>query len=181
MTTSPPRSFRSCDGTFCSAEWIIFSRRFYQCRNVISRTVWTRKKVVLFCTHFEIFKCTVRPDWICMRVVPLDWTGLEKVWMCSKCDLFIWTVLQKCGRDINCSLDYGSWQRILTSHNPNQNRATLLADFFMKRSVLANRKTGFYTICDPNKQEVGFIFAWRGSELWSLFNYSRVKLKNKTL
>jgi hypothetical protein len=31
----------------------------------------------------------------------------------------------------------------------------------------------------PNKQVVGFIFAWRGSELWSFFKYSRVKLKNQ--
>ncbi len=29
--------------------------------------------------------------------------------MCSNCDLFRQTVLQKCGIDINSSLDYGSW------------------------------------------------------------------------
>ncbi len=29
----------------------------------------------------------------------------------------------------------------------------------------------------PKKNEVGFIFAWSGSELWSLFKYSRVKFK----
>jgi hypothetical protein len=31
------------------------------------------------------------------------------VCMCSNRGLFRRTVLQKCGRDINCSLDYGSW------------------------------------------------------------------------
>ena len=35
----------------------------------------------------------------------------------------------------------------------------------------ANRK--------PNKQEVGFNFAWSGSELWSCFKYSMRKLKNQ--
>ncbi len=38
---------------------------------------------------------------------------------------------------------------------------------------------GFYANHDPNKQEVGFIFAWSGSELWSLFKCSRMKLKNQ--
>ncbi len=93
-------------------------------------------------------KGTIRPDWICMRVVPLDrhWKGYQhyeflisyfwswifdkssKFWaascknestfllvwitvcMCSNRDLFRRTVLQKCGRDINCSLDYSSCQ-----------------------------------------------------------------------
>jgi hypothetical protein len=40
------------------------------------------------------------------------------------------------------------------------------------------------TVCahtnhDPNKQEVGFIFVWSDSELWSLFKYSKLKLKNQ--
>jgi hypothetical protein len=29
------------------------------------------------------------------------------------------------------------------------------------------------------KQEVGFIFVWSGSDLWTLFKYSRSKLKNQ--
>ncbi len=32
---------------------------------------------------------------------------------------------------------------------------------------------------DPNKQEVEFIFAWSGSELWTPIKYSRSKIKNK--
>ncbi len=50
--------------------------------------------------------------------------------------------------------------------------------FSSNKSAPANRKTGFANR-DPNKQEVGFIFVWSGSELWSLFKYSRVKLKNQ--
>jgi hypothetical protein len=30
-----------------------------------------------------------------------------------------------------------------------------------------------HTNHDPNKQEVGFSFAWSGSELWTLIKYSR--------
>jgi hypothetical protein len=47
------------------------------------------------------------------------------------------------------------------------------------KSAPANRKKGFYTNRNPNKQEVGFIFVWSGSELWSLFKYSKVKLKKQ--
>jgi hypothetical protein len=32
---------------------------------------------------------------------------------------------------------------------------------------------------DPNKQEVGFLFAWSGSELWTLIKYSRSIIKIK--
>jgi hypothetical protein len=51
--------------------------------------------------------------------------------------------------------------------------------FSSNKSALANRKTGFYANRDPNKQEVRFIFAWSGAELWSLFKYSRVKFQNQ--
>ncbi len=70
-------------------------------------------------------------------------------------------------------------QRIPTSHNPNQKRAALWRIFSSNKSVPANRKTVFYANHDPNKQEVGLVFAWSGSELWRLFKYSRVKLKNQ--
>jgi hypothetical protein len=49
--------------------------------------------------------------------------------------------------------------RISISGNPNQNRAALWQIFPSNKSVPANRKTGFYANRDPNKQEVGFIFA----------------------
>jgi hypothetical protein len=34
-----------------------------------------------------------------------------------------------------------------------------LADFSLNKSAPANRNTGFYANRDPNKQEVGYIFA----------------------
>jgi hypothetical protein len=81
------------------------------------------------------------------------------VCMCSNSDLFRRTVLRKCERDINCSLDCGSQVKITSFRNPNQNRAALWRIFSLNDSVPANRKTGFYGDRDPNKQEVGFIFA----------------------
>ncbi len=36
-----------------------------------------------------------------------------------------------------------------------------------------------HTNRDLNKQEVGFMFAWRGSQLWTLIKYSRSKMENK--
>jgi hypothetical protein len=61
--------------------------------------------------------------------------------------------------------------------------------FLERRQHLPNRTTNRkkakkITACryanrKPNKQEVGFNFAWSGSELWSLLKYSSVKLKNQ--
>jgi hypothetical protein len=50
------------------------------------------------------------------------------------------------------------FEETLTSRNPNQNSATLWRIFSSKKSAPANRKKGFYTNRNPNKQEVGFIF-----------------------
>jgi hypothetical protein len=96
-------------------------------------------------------------------------------------DLFRQTMLQKCGIDINCSLDYGPWVKILTSRNPNQKRAEFWQIFSSNKNAPINRYSGFYANRDPNKQEVGLIFAWSSSELWSLFKYPRVKFKYKNL
>jgi hypothetical protein len=43
--------------------------------------------------------------------------------------------------------------------NPNQKRAALWRIFSSNKSVPANRKKRFYANRDPNKQEVGSIFA----------------------
>ncbi len=67
-----------------------------------------------------------------------------------------------------------------TKPNTNQNRTALWRMFSSNLRAPANRKTGFYANHNQEKkQEVGFIFAWNNSELWSLFKYSRVKLKNQ--
>jgi hypothetical protein len=57
------------------------------------------------------------------------------------------------------------FEETLTSRNPNQISATLWQNFSSNKSTPANRKKGFFTNRDPNKQEVGFIFVWSGSEL----------------
>jgi hypothetical protein len=49
--------------------------------------------------------------------------------------------------------------KILTSRNPNQNRAEFWQIFSSNKNVPINRNSGFYANCDTNKQEVGFIFA----------------------
>ncbi len=89
------------------------------------------------------------------------------------------TVLQKCGRDINCSLDYSLWVKNSNVPKSKSKKGSILADFSSNKSPPANIKTGFYANRDPNKQEVGFFFAWSGSELLNLFKYSTVKLKNQ--
>jgi hypothetical protein len=40
-----------------------------------------------------------------------------------------------------------------------------LGDFLSNKTEPANSETGFYANQDPNKQEVGLIFALSGSEL----------------
>ncbi len=89
--------------------------------------------------------------------------------------------LQKCGRVNKCFLkdavrEKSIW-RIPTSLNLNQISAALCWIFSSIKSVPASRKKGFYANCVLKKQEVGGIFVWSGSELWSLFKYSTLKLK----
>ena len=70
-------------------------------------------------------------------------------------------------------------KKIPSFRNPNQNRGELWRIYSSNESAPANRKTGFYATRDPNKQEVGFNFAWSSSELWSCFRYSVLKFKNQ--
>jgi hypothetical protein len=48
---------------------------------------------------------------------------------------------------------------LILSRYLNQNSAVLWRIFSSNKSAAANKKKGFYTNRDPNKQEVGFIFA----------------------
>jgi hypothetical protein len=50
-------------------------------------------------------------------------------------------------------------QRIPSFRNSNQNRAALWRAFSSNESAPANSKTGFNADRDPNKQEIGVIFA----------------------
>jgi hypothetical protein len=102
-------------------------------------------------------------------------------WHKLQCSIFRWTVLQKCLKNHNCYLDCGSWVEYSNIPQSKPKRAALWRIFSTNKSAPANRKKGFYTNRDPNKQEVGFIFVWTSSELWRLFKYSKLKLKNQNL
>jgi hypothetical protein len=61
------------------------------------------------------------------------------------------TVIQRTIVDFPAFLDHGSAEKIAVCSHANH---------------------------DPNKQEVGFMIEWSGSEIWSFFKYSLLKLKN---
>jgi hypothetical protein len=50
---------------------------------------------------------------------------------------------------------------------------------FMEYGLAKKIAAWAHTNREPNKQEIGFNFAWSGSELWSCFKYSVLKLKNQ--
>ncbi len=106
--------------------------------------------------------------------------------------LFHETALQKCRRANNCSLDYGSWVKCLKNTNNPQKNTIFSAwrqysiiqtngpQHWERRQNLRKWKDyGKYRKRDQNKQKVGFIFVWSSSELWSLFKYSKLILKNQ--
>ncbi len=70
----------------------------------------------------------------------------------------------------------GCWNSLLTSRNPKNNWC--LSRIFVAR--FGGKDHGLST-CKPWSKQVGgwIIFAWRGSELWTLIKYSRSKIKNK--
>ncbi len=72
----------------------------------------------------------------------------------------------------------GRWNSLLTSCNLKNNWC--LSRIFGHGSA---EKIGVWAHANryPNKQEVGFIFAWSCSELWTLNKYSRSKIKSQKL
>ncbi len=67
---------------------------------------------------------------------------------------------------------------ILYSGAINQ-RTIKISPAFLEQGSVEKIVVWAPTNCDPNKHEVGFIFAWSGSQLWTLIKYSRSKIKNK--
>ncbi len=57
-------------------------------------------------------------------------------------------------------------------------RAAPCRIFSSNKSVPANRKKGFYTCRLPKNEEIGGIFVFSGSELYTLFKNSKSKLEN---
>ncbi len=137
--------------------WISYQKKKYgvPSHNFVKKNVLCKKG-----DEITRFDGTVRPDWICMRVVSLD--GALKshqplkfldffnfsnefltVCMCTNRNLFRWTVLQKCRKVNNCFLHYGPF---IFQHPAIQNKIVQpLGGFFQQISAPANRKKEFYT------------------------------------
>ncbi len=134
-------------------------------------------------------KGTVRPDWICVRVDRL-WKGhqLLQIFYFS----FLILIRVQSSEPLHAKMNPTSYlfgsrfacaQTAIFSAQPcskNAGETSILQRIFsiIKRAT-DKRKTRFYTNHDPNKHEVGYIFAWSGSKLWILFKYSRVNFKNQ--
>jgi hypothetical protein len=88
-------------------------------------------------------------------------------------NLFCQTGVQKCSQQLffGLRLVRRIFEKTLTSLNPNQNSAILWRIFSSNKSAPANRRKGFYTNRDPNKQEVGgFLYlAAQNFEIFSNF------------
>ncbi len=69
--------------------------------------------------------------------------------------------------------------RITTSHNPNQNRAAFWRIFLTNKNAPANRKKDSIQTMIRTSRRLDSFFVWSGSELWSLFKYSKLTLKNQ--
>ncbi len=164
-----------------------------------------------------MFKGTVRPDWICMRVVSLESTlkGHQPLYVFN----FLFLILnilqdfkvlsrsmQKWIQPLACSVH--GLHRILSSywlaHCYLMKKSTKVRLFFgsdcgmmkfftlkpqpkgqlmslphfwgtlwQKRSRLEHMQT-----VNRTSRRIGGLFAWSGSELWTLIKYSRSKIKN---
>jgi hypothetical protein len=97
--------------------------------------------------------------------------------MCSNLDLFRQTVLRKCGRDINCSLDFDSQVKNSSFRNPNQNRAALWPIFSVRQPI---GKQGFMqTLNRTSRRLDSFLHeAAQNFELLSNIQDKKLKIKN---
>ncbi len=99
------------------------------------------------------------------------------IYMCSICNLFRLTVLQKCGRDISCSLDYGSWIKNSNIPQSKPKYSSTLADFFIKYKCSSQYED--WILCKPWSEKAGgsVHFCIKRSKLWCLFKaYPMVQL-----
>ncbi len=132
-------------------------------------------------------KGTVRPDWIYMRLVPLNrpaWKGHQqryrffyfnfwpwifdkssKFWAASRKNesnlLLVWitvcqTLLPKCRRDINCSLDYGSWVKNSNIPHSKSKYSSILADV---REPIGTKDSA-RTVIRTNRRLDSFLHEW---------------------
>jgi len=121
-----------------------------------------------------------------MRVVPLDrpWKGHQPIVRITFCIEFFlsigwrtfiwWKICQSAAHFWFGLRDVG----ILYSRAVIQ-RTIAVSPAFLDPGLAEKIVVWAQVNRDPHKQEVGFIFAWSGSELWTLIKYSRSKIKNK--
>ncbi len=158
---------------------IRLEQRVTQWYQQLGRYLWTgcHKCEILYQNYNKFGQIGSAWEW--WYVFKKSSTAKFTVCIGTNCDLFRRTVLQNCRKVNICSLDYGSWVEYFKNSNIAQSKpkwCSPLADFSTNKSAPANWKKGFYTNRDPNKQEVGFIFIWSGSEFWSLFKYAKLKI-----
>ncbi len=127
-------------------DWILI--RVVSLESPLKRTS-TAIGVKFFSFTLEYFKRLKTPEPLHAELNPILLLVRFTVCMCSNRDLFRRTVLQKCGRDINCSLGCGLHPSF---RNPNQSRGALWRIFSSNESVQANSETGFYADSDPKTQ-----------------------------
>jgi hypothetical protein len=92
--------------------------------------------------------------------------------MCSSRDLFHQTVFHKCGRDINCSLDFGSQVKNSSFRNPNQNRAALWRIFSVRKPI--GKQGSMQTVNRTSRGWIPFCM----KRLRTLNSYQIFKIKN---
>jgi hypothetical protein len=96
--------------------------------------------------------------------------------MCSSRDLFRQTVLHKCGRDINYSLDCGSQVKHLSFRNPNQNRAALWQIFSVRQPI--GKQGSIQTVNRTSRRLDSFLHeAAQNFELLSNIQDKKLKIK----
>ncbi len=69
------------------------------------------------------------------------------------------------------------FEETLTHRNPNQKSATLRRSFSSNESAPANRKKGFYTNRNPNKQEDSMHFCMNRFRTLNSFQIFKIKIK----
>jgi hypothetical protein len=97
--------------------------------------------------------------------------------ICSSRDLFRQTVFHKCGRDINCSLDFGSQVKNSSFRNLNQNRAALWRVFPVRQPI--GKQGSMQTVNRTSRRLDSFLH--EAAQNFELLNIQDQKLKIKNI
>jgi hypothetical protein len=97
--------------------------------------------------------------------------------MCSSRDLFHQTVFHKCGRDINCSLDFGLQVKNSSFRNPNLNKAALWRIFSVRQPI--GKQGSMQTVNRTSRRLDSFLHeAAQNFKLLSTIQDQKLKTKN---